>query len=112
MEELNKKIAEWCGFELIRGDYWKGYIQYSQYWQFPTGRQDNVLPNFTTSLDACFEYIVPKLLDKLWVDIQIDKDKVDVWINNGLRGSDVVAHCVDKTPALALCRAVEELIDD
>ena len=101
MEELNKaehealakKIAEWLGFKF-------------DYWIYPDSRKWR-LPDFTTSLDACFEYIVPKLklmYLTIWegfevhLAIRTPNDRYKVYIGKA------------ETPALALCRAVEKLI--
>ena len=63
MSELNKKVAEWCGIfwgwadnpETMRNeDGW--YVKMSD----ESCRQVE-LPDFPNDLNACFEYIVPKL---------------------------------------------------
>ena len=71
MEELNRKIAEWCGFVNPRiGEediIYEGRVV--ELWV-----NNLSCPLFTTSLDACFEYIVPKLVDdvrfSLWPEGQ------------------------------------------
>ena len=94
MEELNRKIAEWCG--------WKPRINYND----PVTSEEHP-PDFTTSLDACFEYIVPKLL----------RDGHDFALyNTSERFAVEILPEFDEaveseTPALALCLAVEKLID-
>ena len=97
MEELNKKIAEWCGFKGklagivgVAGEK-EGKLVYE-------------IPDFTTSLDACFEYIVPKL-EIATLDWQ--GGHYMVWVK--VAGISYIAS--DNSPALALCRAVEKLID-
>ena len=102
MLELNKKLAEWAGFR-----YRNGLWIHSE--------RDGVtmdLLNFTDSLDACFKWLVPKLLS--W---GMDNEHED----NPNMG--IVFYCTtDKTfkvweqayvatPALALCKAIEKLID-
>jgi len=98
-EELNKKLALWAGFAKHR--------QFSDWWYRPDGRDISRLPRFTSSLDACFKWLEPKLLSY----------QLNNWGNNN-------HHCVihregvnyvgayAKTPALALCLAIEKLIEE
>ena len=91
-QALNKKLAEFAGF--VRYENW-----------------EKDLPDFPQSLDACFKWLVPESLKKLmemgyapplmalftrWYDeivtLKGDSSKVD-------------------TAALALCLAIEKLID-
>jgi len=109
MDELNKKLAEWAGF--------KKSSLYVEQWIYPdigeSGKLDELfddVPNFTDSLDACFKWLVPKLKRVglwttpkgffRWEVISLDKDN---YYNSyyAERGN----------PALALCRAIEKLID-
>ena len=117
MKELNKKIAKWCGFKLVKisgGDdpFYEllrpNGEQYEIWYSFRVGTnkkfdkdaERTLYPDFTTSLDACFEYIVPKLDG----GIEGASRKVFLikWITELEDGEN---------PALALCRAVEKLID-
>ena len=68
--------------------------------------------NFTQSLDACFKWLVPKIHEKypdaiveVWK--YADRAKGLIW-NMAEHVSEVDA----ETPALALCLALEKLIDD
>ncbi len=96
--ELNKKIAEWCGIEK-----WKP------------------LPQFDRNLNACFKYIVPKLQV---ADISIEitcyrggSDKAFGVITRDWSVCDIVHtestynYVSGDSLPLALCRAVEKLID-
>ena len=115
-EELNKKIAEWLGWEFHPdGVHWRmssGVLGWSIL---------KNLPDFPTSLDACFEYIVPKLNRiSIYTDKRIGpknpdtmtyggyKATVEVSINNVTQWQEIGE---GETPALALCLAVEKLID-
>ena len=126
MEELNKKIAEWLGWKFHphhhvfnQGDaytvldHWTP-SRYSKIWVDE--------PNFTTSLDACFEYIVPKLQA---ADISIEitcyrggSDKSFGVITRDWSVCDIVHteptynYVSGDSLPLALCRAVEKLIDE
>ena len=114
-EELNKKIAEWAGFhfypecECIRckgicwGESEKTYGEDGQ-WHF-------VLPQFTRSLDACFQYIVPKLKFLQLRGKYISGNwEVAIVVREGRYEPETVGGSAD-TPALAFCKAVEKLID-
>ena len=103
--ELNEKIAKWSGF-------WQKHTPTSDYWHFPETLGGRVYswnpPRFVESLDACFEYIVPKLklmYLTIWegfevhLAIRTPNDRYKVYIGKS------------ETSALALCRAVEKLID-
>ena len=93
-EELNKKLTKWVGL-----DYFKSR-------------------NFTESLDACFKWLVPKL-DKLNITCGLvaycDKDDESMkpyyaWLASVDKPYD--SWFADAgTPALALCLAIEKLID-
>ncbi len=96
--ELNKKIAEWCGIKKQLADK-EHPLRLA--WSYPDGTESGYLPHFTTSLDACFEYIYPKLfreLDAVKLLILLSQ-----WVWDIVYGNDA--------PALALCKAVEKLID-
>ena len=108
MEELNKKIAEWCGF--------RGRTTTDPDWYRPQviapGGQVIAMPDFTTSLDACFEYIVPKLpADRI---VSFGNDWCEITNNGADDRGTLEIYGIGKagTPALALCRAVEKLTDD
>lgn len=93
-EKLNKKLAEWAGFVLY-GDY----------------------TYFTSSLDACFRWLVPKLeyyfSFKFWQTLY--KGEARRWVcqahNKGWVADFGKVETYAETPALALCKAIEQLID-
>lgn len=119
-EELNKKLAEWAGFYCLEG-LW-------------TIRDEDVLevrlPDFTQSLDACFKWLVPKvhtvgrgMLLELKAEpykgynAQVKDGKVQwaAYISergyvSGEWSAWTGRHA--ESPALALCLAIEALIDD
>jgi len=100
-EELNKKLAEWVGFKL-----WKG----SLYW-YPNDTGAKRLPNFTESPDACFKWLVKKIEDP---SISIYKSVLggNYWVCVlGEKGCMDNVNAMGETPALALCLAIEKLID-
>jgi len=117
-QSLNEKLAEWAGFEFKEVKFdgadscgvpipqWLG-VDYGS-WE---------PPNFTQSLDACFKWLVPKLLEQLdpdtiKVELKYGRTKEMVWT---FLFEDWQAHSYHyaqaETPALALCLAIEKLID-
>jgi len=114
-EELNRKLAEWAGFRETRLS--SGHLG----WLYPPeySLEKGYLPNFTDSLDACFKWLVPAWNTKArpipsWIenitfclmsgdlircDLQQFDNDYDTWADAD-------------TPALALCKAIEKLIDE
>ena len=92
-QELNKKLADWAGIPLRAIDFG---LPYSLDVYDP--------PNFTQSLDACFKWLVPKLVHlNLLIDVT-HKPTAEVW-------GDRCEMARGETPTLALCLAIEKLID-
>ncbi len=101
--ELNKKLAEWAGFEF--DDDWSDDRPYKS----PDGVILHNWKHFTESLDTCFKWLVPKVVNG---DIHIETYTTDEETAVTLmRACDTVAWACDKSPALALCKAIERLID-
>ncbi len=107
MNELNKKLAEWVGFWQRSDDGWV----------FPDGKGTGwgkfPLPNFTKSLDACCEWLVPKLEDKVTLRIEFTLPHPAIKVSCYIRYSyDSMKYTGEgDTLALALCRTIEVLID-
>ena len=102
-EELNKKLAEWAGFQ----EKWGEIIA-------PNGAiwWENELPNFTQSLDACFKWLVPRLWicnitleEGIFWDVHVS---IPDYHGRNKHGS---GQALSENPALALCLAIEKLID-
>ena len=116
MEELNKKLAEWAGFKKARRCGDGETIYYPPNMSVFAATCEDC--NFTHSLNACFEWLVPKLtqLDinaKISLDYQVTCN-VGIYFSNPADDdfpTKQVAYGVEKTPALALCKAIEQLID-
>ncbi len=114
MDELNKKLGEWVGFEFSWGSNGKLYDhRYIKTFSFPKDfiarsrffQPDcSNFPDFTHSLDACFRWLVPKLGYYLITDTN-GKEEAMVWLDGD------VFEARGKTPTLALCKAIEKLID-
>lgn len=113
MDEVNKKLAEWAGF--TQKDYnvpspLGGIALMFQGWLSPKGEKlHGRFPIFTESLDACERWLMPKL-----------HQVTIIWEFNNQCYAEVVIqpeyeyiHYKEwaETPALALCLAIEKLID-
>ena len=90
-QELNEKLTKWARIEK-----WKP------------------LPQFTSNLNACFKWLVPRVVTMegiLYIGIEFYNwgTEANVWHNNSNQ-LPLYSH-QDKNPAIALCRAIEKLID-
>jgi len=125
-DDLNRKLAEWAGFELHKGPYyetriasdgqdrWLEETRHTQYWRI--GNEAHLeLPNFTSSLDACFKWLVPKLnpIENLMLFRFIPTISGKWYCRIERIGGEVLGETHDfvEEPALALCKAIEQLID-
>ena len=106
-EELNKKIAEWVGIKPTKSATVTAHIdkmrQTNDGYTIPTTVKDAeyYLIDFTSSLDALFQFAVPKLTEVLHYR---DFYKFLIaWVAEVADG---------KKAALMFCRAVEKLIDN
>ena len=101
-EELKKKLAELAGLERIYKATNGGWY----YYEYQEG-ENKPIPNFPESLDACFELLVPKAIDKL-ADIDLSTSTeayyklFEMWLKQA-ENSEV--------NALALCLAIEKLLE-
>lgn len=98
-QELNKKLAEWAGFTPAHPNCGN-----PKHMTEPKGTLYGgcvPIPDFTQSLDACFKWLIPKVQTKVG-------DRKLVGLVNG-----AVCYAVDHkmATALALCLAIEKLID-
>ncbi len=94
---LNHELLIWVGFTLSNG-----------VWSYPDGvTVDNGVPYFPESLDACIEWLVPKLSGR-WEIGSSNLSPFYAMVTNP--NSVYPIDCGDKTPALALCLAIQKLI--
>lgn len=100
-EALNKKLAEWAGWQLKE---FKGSFP-SWYAPIQNGMALSELPNFTNSLDACFKWLTKGFNGVWWYDFDNGRH---TWTFRK-KGSETIGEA--ETPALALCLAIEKLID-
>lgn len=107
-QELNKKLTEWVGIKFT--DPTKKYVTLREYADILNDGR----PDFTQSLDACFKWLVPKLQDQelfvtlLTSSIQFPDGSFSCLLSLGMH---VQIETRAKTSALALCLAIEKLID-
>jgi len=105
--ELNEKLAKWVGFVGIRwqGHYWLGYMVE------PTNSPIELL-NFTQSLDACFKWLVPKVIRDAEYSVIITQNLAQsIGYIRPLQSGKQYDAVDNHSPALALCLAIEKLID-
>jgi len=114
-KELNEKLARWAGVEPIKRDWQRTTVKCSEGklsedgYSLPCDIETYTeleYPDFTTSLDACFKWLVPKLGEDYWIIVDPPKGKVIIVL-----GFVEEAKGVAETSALSLCRAIEKLID-
>lgn len=113
-QELKKKLAEWRfgkdgvkygktlddKLVIYRRTRW---IEEDEEWGI------EILEDLTQSLDACFKWLVPKLVSG---DIHIEwYTRVDDTAVELKRATSTIAFVCQPSPALALCLAIEKLID-
>ena len=107
VEDLNKKLAEWAGFTIYLP------MKHSVNWNYPNDRSVYVeLPVFTESLDACFRWLVPKVIKSADYSIIITQDLARcVGYIRPTQGGAQYEAIDNQSPARALCLAIEKLID-
>jgi len=131
-KELNEKLARWAGFEradIKKHYYWEGCERLPK-WREPNTGYHIKLPSFTNSeigIACCFKWLVPKSkMDVLWIVNNLDGSAPSIKFCFGFgRGADNDLICWSKnlppndclspmadTPALALCLAIEKLINE
>ena len=116
--ELNKRLAEWAGWHSFN-ENGCGYPPNN------IPKQPRLYPIFTQSLDACFKWLVPKLriggeypyLKEIILDIAMcDVEmyycylRYDSLHDDGFVEREEVQASAEN-PALALCKAIDKLID-
>lgn len=107
--ELNERLLKFAGFKEAPKNrfYYEIGGEKRIKWIAP-GRFEYAQkpPDFIHSIDLCFKWLVPKLLEQgLFIGLGAEANCWGCWILNS--NADVEA----ETPALALCKAIEQLID-
>jgi len=130
-QELNKKLAEWAGlcwhdWEWTPIEYHDSYearckkCGVSQYGVTQYGKDTERgfgydRPNFVHSFDTCRNILIPKLLQiriEIWNGgTSKPRNDVEVWDRNRYVEGKVGMAAQDDQLPLALCLAIEQLID-
>ena len=103
--ELNKKLAEWLGWE-FREDSYRVYSGASGWGHISS------LPNFSQSLDACRRYLFPKLWsdNKLWEHfVELARWEGSPPNHRRLKDGEMGRHLLDP---MFICQIIEKLIDE
>ena len=115
--ELNRKLAEWIGFELKRVQcVGMVYYENEQDCWYYKGREFGFnIPNFTNpdiGIALCFKWLVP---DECSVSFNRGKHGTTCLLTipkgRGIYGSSTWIGQANREDALALCLAIEKLID-
>jgi len=104
MNELNKKLAEWVEFKKYMNEAYPDRVW--DEWIYPDGKGWTRELNFTQSLDACFKWLVPKVNGVFHYDLDMGRH---TWFVKQIGKEMCIGEA--ETPALALCRAIEKIID-
>ena len=113
MNELNEKLAKWAGFEPHDHEDTTSCPPYRwRVWHWPDGGKDIDVPDFCNDLNACFKWLVPKL------------ERVEINYSPAARGWPTFLivrvatleqsqghRAKDGDVALALCKAIEKVLD-
>jgi len=105
MTELNEKLAKWVGFTKITAEGG---------WNWPDGKRMIHPPDFCNSLDACFKWLVPKLIEKdcdITIALGANGDiDIYIWTPLGERFEEN-NQFPDDTLTSLLCKAIEKVLD-
>ena len=106
MEEPKDKLAKWAGFQWLRAtDGELHWFDANGDIVSPTDEEGNVI----WDMNACFLWLVPKL-DFGQMELYFLEDGIWLFLLNYVGEEEKGYSGRDKTPALALCKAIEELI--
>jgi len=107
-EIIQEAIAKWLGFHKVPSNY----STQAFLWEAPNGGHSIDIPDFMESLDACFEWIVPRIWkEKFWM--QLLGDGIIGWdcrIHH-LNSNDNYSIYQHKELPMAICLATKELIN-
>lgn len=109
IDQYNEKLVKWLGWQFSPFGYW-----YDVGKDAHKKRRPN--PRFTDSLDLCFKWLVPKLIEQNRWSIQLESkpsfpNTFFATISDSLNPHLATFRVQADTPALALCFAIAQLID-
>lgn len=118
-EELKQNLGIWAGFRFVSYSKWSDAVALEEgkaYWVYPDNSTHKSLPNFPHSLDACFEWLIPKLNEQGLRLHQLSRPAGRAQMKPYfccIGGKWLPYYTADEeTPALALCRAIEKRVDE
>ena len=115
MNELNRKLAERAGFKWGITERTHNHMEQDVY-VYPDCSIHLELPDFPSSLDACFKWLVPKALKDYQCQAQVGNTANGESFGYLWHFKPPFCFYEHKEPesgreALALCKAIEQLID-
>ena len=118
-EELNKKLAKWVGFKEVKSkdcyapqtEHGKAHPDSICHIEYPDIGICTEFPDFTDSLDACFKWLVPQLNNSELTSFHKSSLTPKYHFICGAITDGNTYWSYGETPALALCLAIERLID-
>ena len=106
LQELNEELARWAGFKKCR-HFPMSRDDAPQLYRDVYGKTYRKLPNFITSLDACFKWLVPITIDKIMSDQGCSSDVAyAILFKKWLQELELII----PEAALALCLAIKKMI--
>ena len=123
-QELKEVLGRWAGFRWhVRREYVHGYLMHGGswvegHWDYKgecsvEGMVFGGLPDFLSSIDACFRWFVPKLFRWEITNIGLYTRTITAVVEmEGKDGLISQATAMAETPSLALCLAIKKLIKE
>jgi len=113
--ELNEKLARWAGFKKNVMGHRRPDGRYASLWHYPDGLDYAAVPDFANDISACFKWLVPKVISMGLRCEWGTASKVNSFsIHDEWGRLYAAAHCdrgKGELDALALCRAIEQMIE-
>lgn len=103
--DLNKRLAEWAGFELVVSSY-PGSKLVVEYWCLKDQKEKgSFVFDFPNSLSNCYEWLVPKMKNCSIVSSKEENHKVKIVLEDGSKSEST-----SDSASMSLCLALEQLI--
>ena len=107
-KELNKKLALWAGLKLAKEPCNTGFYLFAD--RDGIGHE----ANFTVDETACFKCLVPELYKRGYyynlLQWSNGQHKMVITDKTAIEYSVTVSDAVDKSPAMAMCLAIEKIV--
>ena len=108
-QKLNKKLAEFAGIEYVKHVVQVCGQMVERYeWHYPDGSYHHYSPDFPNDLNACFKWLVPKVIDIIMAEQECSSDLAyAILFKKWLQELELdIPHY-----APTLCPTIEKLID-